>query len=87
MSVPYLRCADLDRRRAGLNRQLRNLRWPVADASRSGRVREPPALDLDSRRNFGASRSWLWDTCVDLAASGLFDAGGKKRGRRPRADG
>ena len=79
MSERYLRYAVRDERPAGLKHRLRNLRWLVADAHTSGRVAELPAPALDPRHNFGVSRSWLWDTYVDLATSVLVDAGGAER--------
>ena len=49
MSARCLRYAVLDRRPSGLNRELRNLRWLLADAHLSGRVADLPALNLYPR--------------------------------------
>ena len=50
MSARSPRYAVLDRRPSGLNRELRNLRWLLADAHLSGRVAEVPEPDGELAR-------------------------------------
>ena len=63
MSARCLRYAVLDRRPSGLNRELRNLRWLLADAHLPGRVADLPALNLYPREvalgRWRALRAWL----------------------------
>ena len=71
----YLRYVEREPRPAGLEHQLRNLRWLLAEAHLSGRLAVRPPLRLDPRHNFGVDRAWCWETYVDLAASRLLDGG------------
>ena len=71
----YLRYEERDPCPAGLEHQLRNLKWLLAEAHLSGRIAERPPLNLDPRHNFGVEREWRWETYVDLDASRLVDGG------------
>ena len=62
-----------------MNHQMGNLACLLGEADALGRLAVLPPLRLSATHNFGAVRTWRWETYFDLAASRLVAADGAER--------
>ena len=75
----YLRYRDGAAMAPGMNHQMGNLACLLREADALGRLAVLPPLRLSAAHNFGAARTWRWETYFDLAASRLVAADGAAR--------
>ena len=73
----YLRYEEREPCPAGLEHQLRNLKWLLAEAHLSGRIAERSPLNLDPRHNFGVQRhapglATVWRQALAARSANFF---------------
>ena len=74
----YLRYDEVRPVVSGIDHQLSNLRCLLAEAYALGRLGILPPLRLEAKHNFGIASDWSWDTYLDLDASRLVGADGRR---------